>query len=138
MLIPDREDYQPGDVAEILVQSPFTPPKVCSRCAGRASSQRAHHDGWTDHTLQVPIEEAFIPNLYVQVDLVGAAPRLNDAGDRRTHRGGRRTRLGELNLTVPPLARTLALEVSPRDVKIEPGGKTSVDVTLGDAQADAG
>ena len=35
---------------------------------------------------------------------------------------------------MPPLARTLALEVSPRDAKLEPGGKTTVDVIVRDAQ----
>ena len=33
------------------------------------------------HTLRVPIEEAWTPNVHVQVDLVGAAPRTRDAGE---------------------------------------------------------
>jgi alpha-2-macroglobulin len=28
-LIPDKESYQPGDTARILVQSPFSPAKAC-------------------------------------------------------------------------------------------------------------
>ena len=33
------------------------------------------------HTLRVPIRDEFIPNLHVQVDLAGSAPRTNDQGE---------------------------------------------------------
>jgi hypothetical protein len=73
--------------------------------------------------------------VHVQVDLVGAAPRLNDTGEPLPDAPKRPAYAsGEINLKVPPLARTLALKVSPRDVKIEPGGTTTVDVNLQDAQ----
>ena len=135
-LIPDKRDYQPGDTAEILVQAPFYPAEglVTLRRSGIVRSERITMDGPT-YTLRVPVEEAFIPNVHVQVDLVGAAPRLNDAGELLPDAPKRPAyATGELNLKVPPLARTLALEVSPRDLKLEPGGKTTVDVTLRDAQ----
>ena len=130
-LIPDKKDYQPGDTAEILVQAPFYPAEglVTLRRSGIVRSERITLDGPT-YTLKVPIEETFIPNVHVQVDLVGAAARMNDAGEPLPDAPKRPAyATGELNLKVPPLARTLALEVSPRDVKLEPGGKTTVDVT---------
>ena len=135
-LIPDKKDYQPGDTAEILVQAPFYPAEglVTLRRSGIVRSERITLDGPT-YTLKVPIEEQFIPNVHVQVDLVGAAARMDDAGEPLPDAPKRPAyATGELNLKVPPLARTLALEVSPRDVKLEPGGKTTVDVTLRDAQ----
>ena len=139
-LIPDKKDYQPGDTAEILVQAPFYPAEglVTLRRSGIVRSERITMDGPT-YTLKVPIEEQFIPNVHVQVDLVGAAARMDDAGEPLPDAPKRPAyATGELNLKVPPLARTLALEVSPRDVKLEPGGKTTVDVNLRDAQGQAG
>ena len=118
------------------MQAPFYPAEglVTLRRSGVVRSERITLDGPT-YTLKVPIEETFIPNVHVQVDLVGAAPRLNDAGEPLPDAPKRPAyATGELNLKVPPLARTLALEVSPRDARLEPGGKTTVDVNLRDAQ----
>ncbi len=84
-LIPDKETYQPGDVAQILVQSPFSPAEgllTVSR-SGILYTQRFRiEDGTT--TLNVPIEEKHIPNLNIQVDLAGAAPRSDDQGEALT------------------------------------------------------
>ena len=135
-LIPDKKDYQPGNTAEILVEAPFYPAEglVTLRRSGIVSSERFTMEGPT-YTLKVPIEEKFIPNVHVQVDLVGAATRSNDAGESLPDAPKRPAyATGELNLNVPPLVRTLSLEVTPRDVKLEPGGNTTLDVNLRDAQ----
>ncbi len=135
-LIPDKETYQPGDVAEILVQSPFSPAEglLTASRSGLLYTERFRIDEDTI-TLKVPIEEAHIPNLHVQVDLVGAAPRTDDQGeplegvpDRPAYASG------ELELSVPPLQRTLSLEATPRDKELEPGGETTIDLMLTDAQ----
>ena len=81
-LIPDKETYQPGDVAQILVQSPFSPAEgllTVSR-SGILYTQRFQIEDGTA-TLNVPIEEEYIPNLNIQVDLVGSAPRIDDQGE---------------------------------------------------------
>ena len=93
-LIPDKRDYQPGDTAEILVQAPFYPAEglVTLRRSGIVRSERITMDGPT-YTLRVPVEEAFIPNVHVQVDLVGAVRgSTTPANCCRTHRSVRRTR----------------------------------------------
>ena len=134
-LIPDRKEYQPGDVAEILVQAPFYPAEglLTLRRSGLVRSERFSMDSST-YTLRVPIEETHIPNLYVQVDLVGAAPRLDDRGDPNSDLPSRPAyATGQLNLLVPPLSRTLALDVTPQLDKLEPGGTTAVDVQVLDA-----
>jgi len=135
-LIPDRKDYQPGDEAEILIQAPFYPAEglLTLRRSGLVSSQRFTMDGPT-YTVRVPIVEAYTPNVIVQVDLVGAAPRGSESGGAPAEQLPKRPAYatGQLDLSVPPLARTLSLEVSPRDLKLEPGGETEVEVTVHDA-----
>jgi uncharacterized protein YfaS (alpha-2-macroglobulin family) len=134
-LIPDRESYQPGDVAEILVQAPFSPAEgllTVSR-SGILYTERFRIDEDTA-TLQVPIEEGHIPNLHLQVDLVGAAPRTDDQGQVVADVPPRPAYAsGELNLSIPPLQRTLSLAVTPREVELEPGGETTLDLALTDA-----
>ena len=81
-LIPDKETYQPGDVARILVQSPFSPAEglLTVNRSGILYTQRFHiEDG--SYTLEMPIEEKYIPNLNIQVDVTGSAPRTDDQGE---------------------------------------------------------
>jgi hypothetical protein len=134
-LIPDRKDYKAGDVAEILVQPPFYPAEgvLTLRRSGLIRTERFRINE-PSHTLRIPIEEAFTPNLHVEVDLVGAAARTDDKGavdERLPKRPAFAT--GALNLSVPPLARKLQVVATPKDKAIEPGGETSVAVEVKDA-----
>lgn len=134
-LIPDKESYQPGDVAQILVQAPFSPAEglLTVGRSGFLYTERFLVDEETV-TLQVPIEEGHIPNLNVQVDLVGSAPRTDDLGELLADAPPRPAYAsGHLSLDVPPLQRTLSLAVTPRDTELEPGGETTIDVALTDA-----
>ena len=135
-LIPDGEQYAPGDSAQILVQAPFFPAEglLTLRRGGLVSGERFTMDGPT-HTLHVLIEEKYIPNIHVQVDLVGAAERVDDAGNailgaplRPAYASGR------LNLSIPPLSRTLRVDATPRADRLEPGAETTIDVTVQDAE----
>jgi len=134
-LIPDKETYQPGTTARILVQSPFSPAEgllTVSR-SGILYTERFRIDEGTA-TLEIPIEEGHIPNLHVQVDLVGSAPRTGDKGEPVEGVPPRPAYAsGELNLSIPALQRTLSLQVAPRDKELEPGGKTTLDLLLTNA-----
>jgi uncharacterized protein YfaS (alpha-2-macroglobulin family) len=134
-LIPDKDSYQPGDVAHILVQSPFGPAEgliTVSRSGLLTSERFSMAEG--SHTLRVPITDDHIPNLHVQVDLAGSAPRTNDQGEEMPGVAPRPAYAsGSLNLSIPPLSRTLAVEVAPQEKALEPGGETIVDVSVVDA-----
>jgi len=135
ILIPDQEDYQPGETAQILVQSPFNPAEgllTVSRSGVLYTERFEITDSST--TLAIPVEEAHIPNLNIQVDLVGNAPRTNDQGMAIADVEPRPAYAsGSLSLNIPPLKRTLDLEVIPRDTKLEPGGETTVYVAVKDS-----
>ncbi|MES0361174.1 MAG: alpha-2-macroglobulin family protein, partial [Anaerolineales bacterium] len=135
-LIPDKDSYQPGDVAQILVQAPFSPAEgllTVSR-SGILYTERFALDEDTI-TLQVPIADEHIPNLHLQVDLVGSAPRLNDQGQAVPGIPPRPAYAsGHLQLSIPPTQRTLSLQAVPRETELEPGGETLIDLLLTDAQ----
>jgi len=134
-LIPDKQTYQPGDVAEILVQSPFSPAEgllTVSR-SGTLYTTRFHIETGS-YTLKIPIEEKHIPNLNIQVDLTGAAQRTGDQGEVLPDVPPRPAYAsGQLNLSIPPLLRSLSLQVTPDQQKLEPGGETTLTVMLKDA-----
>ncbi len=134
-LIPDKQTYQPGDTAQILVQSPFSPAEgllTVSR-SGILYTQRFRiEDG--SITLDIPIKDEYIPNLNVQVDLTGSAPRTDDQGNALANLPPRPAfATGQLNLSIPPLERTLSLEVTPDQKALEPGGETTLMITVKDA-----
>ncbi|GAB4479371.1 MAG: MG2 domain-containing protein [Anaerolineales bacterium] len=135
-LIPDKESYQPGETAEILVQAPFAPAEgllTVSR-EGILISQRFQVDESGSAILRIPIEESHIPNLNVQVDLVGATPRSDAAGVPQPDQPPRPAyAVGSLTLNIPPLTRTLLVSVTPEQSQLEPGAETYVAIFVKDA-----
>jgi uncharacterized protein YfaS (alpha-2-macroglobulin family) len=135
-LIPDADEYQPGDTARILVQAPFAPAEGMwsLRRSGLLESRTFQIDAGGSTTLEIPIEEGYLPNVQLRVDLTGNAARLNADGEpddklpkRPAYAGG------QLDLKVPPLVRTLKVEAAPNEAAVEPGGATTVEVIVLDA-----
>ncbi|NIR44357.1 MAG: hypothetical protein GWN99_00345 [Gemmatimonadetes bacterium] len=134
-LIADRDEYQPGDTAEILVQSPYDPAEgiVTLRREGLVRTERFRVDG-TTHVLRVPILEEYIPNLHVNVELIAAAPA-EPSGKLPPDPNLAASQ--QLDLEIPPLARVLRLTAVPRQRQLKPGGETVIDLRLLDAAGTA-
>ncbi|HEY0380094.1 MAG TPA: alpha-2-macroglobulin family protein [Pyrinomonadaceae bacterium] len=134
-MIPDKREYKAGETAEILVQTPFYPAEgvLTLRRSGILKTERFQMDG-PSHTLRIPIEEAYTPNLHVQVDLTGMAARTDDHGqvDEKLPKRPAFAK-GELNLQIPPIERKLMVSASPREGALEPGTETVVNVEVKDA-----
>lgn len=138
-LIPDKKDYSPGDVAEVLVNSPIVPAEgvMTLERNGIVRSERfTMSEGST--ILRVPIEERYLPNVRIKVDLTGVSARTDDAGAKNTKMPYRPSfASGEINLNVSKTSRKLTVSVDPAKKTIEPGGKTKVDVNVRDAGGNA-
>jgi alpha-2-macroglobulin len=158
-LIPDRKEYHSGDTAQILVQAPFYPAEAVMTLqrSGIVRTERFRVDE-PAYTLRIPIEEAWTPNIHVQVALVGSEDRnTGSAGvppansrnaraetkDESAERSARAEALpakrpayasGEINLSIPPLSRRIAVTATPREKALEPGGETVVNVEAKDAE----
>lgn len=124
-LVADREEYRPGDTAEILVQAPFHPARgvVTVLRGGIARTEAITVEGPTK-VVRVPIGERDVPNLQVRVDLVGAGTD----SVRGTDFAG-----GTVEISVPPRHHTLRVTAAPRDSVLEPEGETTVEVEVRDA-----
>lgn len=127
VLIPDRQEYRPGETAEVLVQSPFAPAEgvLTLQRSGLVCTERFLMSG-PGHTLKIPIQDGFLPNLHVRVDLVGQSDGEGGTGSRPAFA------VGCVDLPIPPLGRRLKLEMKPRESRLEPRGSTVLDVRLQD------
>jgi uncharacterized protein YfaS (alpha-2-macroglobulin family) len=135
-LIPDRKNYNGGQVAEILVQSPFAPAEgvLTLRRSGVLRTERFTMPEQS-YTLRIPLEETMTPNVHVQVDLVGAAVRVDDEGNALAALPKRPAYAsGEIKLNIEPSARRLSVTATPREKVLEPGAETLIDVEVKDAQ----
>lgn len=133
-IIPSQKEFAPGDVAEILVIAPFTPAEgvLTLRRDGLVKTERFTMKD-SSITLKIPIDEKYLPNIYAQVDLVGASPRQNDKGEVDAKLGSRPAfATGNLNLPVSTSARKLTVTAEPADATLAPGGETKVSVSVKD------
>ncbi|HWB82002.1 MAG TPA: alpha-2-macroglobulin family protein, partial [Nannocystaceae bacterium] len=139
LLIPDKESYAAGETAKIAVSAPWPNAEglVTLRRSGIVEARRVKLDG-NSTVVEVKITEPMTPMMHVQVDLAGAAPRRNDDG-KLDKKLPKRVAFasGNVSLSIPPRARTLALKVAPAVGKIEPGGKTTIAVDVKDSSGKA-
>lgn len=131
-IVPDRETYAVGDTAELLVQVPFdaTSGLATVSHADIVSSETFTIEGGSA-VIEVPIDEASVPGLTVQVDVVGTAPRTGDDGTPLPDAPPRPAfATGQIALDVPPLTRALTVTASPAAAQLDPGTDSSVTVTV--------
>lgn len=133
-LVPSQKTFKPGDIAEILVMSPFTPAEgvLTLRRSGIVKTEKFTMKT-SSITLKVPLEESYLPNIYAQVDLVGAASRTNEKGEVLDKLARRPAyAMGSLNLSISKASRELKVKAEPQDKSVEPSGKTNINVEIKD------
>lgn len=134
-LIPSAKEYTPGQTAELLVQAPFYPAEgvLTLRRDGVLKTERFTVSGPT-HTLKIPIQASYLPNLFAHVELVGAAARTDDDG-KPLEKLAKRPAFasGELSLTVSTASKKLTVVARPKVAALAPGGETEVAVSVKDA-----
>jgi alpha-2-macroglobulin len=135
-LIPDKKEYAAGDTAKLLVQAPFVKGEgfvVVTHGNGVRETKRfSAADGSAE--ISVSVTESDVPGLGVTVEVVGAADRVGFDGKKVAGVPQRPAyAVGTLNLSVPPIARTLKVTATPAVTELEPGGTTTVAVTVNDA-----
>ena len=104
-LIADKKEYQPGDIAEILIPSPYQ-----GEVQALVTVERGHlYDvqvitlASNSEILEVPITEAHIPNVYVSVTIVKGMDETEPLGSFK---------LGYVELPVSSEAKELTVEIT--------------------------
>lgn len=131
-VVPDKKEYKPGDLAEVLVIAPFVPAE------GLLTVRRqgiVHVERFTMRTasqaIKLKLDDALVPNAEVRVDLVGSAPR-DDAGGTPDAKLPKRPAFASnaVSVKILPTTRTLAVTAVAKKTAVEPGSSTQVDVDV--------
>lgn len=133
-LIPNKEEYSPNETAEILLNAPFFPAEgvLLLERNGIVKTERFTLEK-SSTVLKIPIEEAYLPNVHVEVNLVGAET-LDFYGDERDKKSPKIPSFatGNINLNISTASRKLNVTTEPLDKVLTPGGQTKVNVAVTD------
>ncbi len=125
-LIADREEYEVGDVAEVLVPAPFAGATALVTIErGRVLSSEVRSFETNSEVLRIPIEDAHIPNIYVGVVLY-RPPTADDPYPRYL--------VGNIELSVSTAPRSLDVRIEPDRTQALAGETVRYDVTVTDAE----
>lgn len=131
-VIADKAEYVPGDVAKLIVESPF---KVATGLLtveqDGVKSARVFNINNDTPALEVPITAEMAPNVYASVVLTRG--RIHDEKDATGFETGAPSfRIGVVNLAVRPDESKLAVAIEPKKRAAAPGQKVGVDVVVKD------
>lgn len=133
-LVPDKQEYRPGETAKIMVQSPFDQGRglLTVERAGVRQSRVFKIENQTP-VLEVALSEDDSPNVFVSVLL--ARGRIADKLDEKGMDFGKPAiRLGYVELKVPGQKDLLGVTVTPDLTEVGPGGEVEVAVAVTDHQ----
>jgi uncharacterized protein YfaS (alpha-2-macroglobulin family) len=132
-LIPDSSSYKPGDVAKILVKSPYE----------RANALITVEREFVLHTevkeiigsssqIEIPVRGAYLPNVYVSVLLVQGrtTPKVVD---NTQDLGKPSFKLGYAKLVVDPAEKRLSVAILDTAPNYKPGEEVTFRVKVNDA-----
>lgn len=130
-LKPDKPSYTPGEVAHVLVQSPF----LTARALVIVEEPMGNRYQWRDVSgsrvvIDVPINEFFVPNLPVHVVLMRGRLGEGKADDARYKPA---TVASSIDLEVQPTKNTVFVSVKHPEVA-RPGTTHDFTITLTDDQ----
>lgn len=130
-LVTNKKSYEIGDVAKILVKSPFKEAEalVTIERQGIHDKRRIPVKG-SMPTIDVPITKEMWPNTFVSVELVSG--RSAPVSAKGQDPGAPAYRIGWAEIAVNPEARRLKVAVVPSRKDFKPGDDVDVDVTVTD------
>jgi alpha-2-macroglobulin len=126
----DQKSYQPGDVARILVKSPFKQATalVTVERAGLLD-QKVQAVRGSLSVIEVPVKAEYFPNAYVSVHLVrGRVANMPEIGAADV--GAPDYRVGYASLRVDPESHRLQVAVSTPRAEYRPGDSVDAQVAL--------
>ncbi len=125
-LVADRGEYKPGDTARILIPSPFDQPvqALVTMERGRVLSRKVVEIAAGQTTVDLPLDESHVPNVFVSAVLVRPSSATSPAT----------MALGLIELQVSAESRALQVSVSPDRPQAGPGEQVTYALRATDAQ----
>ncbi len=124
-LTPDKPEYQVGETAQILVQSPFTGQATAWVVIERGNllDQQVITLNSASEVVDIPITPDMAPNAYVTVVVVKGLDETNEYAD---------IRMGIVELIVNPERLLINVELTPREDVLQPGETVTYDIRATD------
>ncbi len=129
-LVADTDNYHPGDTARILVKSPYEKAMalITLEREGIIESWVEEING-TAQSLQVPINQEHIPNVFVSVILLKG--RVSQQGTSEKEDIEKPSfKIGYLDLSVDPAQKRLDVEVIPDKKEYSPQDKVRITIKV--------
>lgn len=133
-IIADKETYAPNETAKLLIQAPFKDAEglLLVNHNGLLAEQRFSIKG-NSHILELPLKSEWLPNVQLQVELTGKAPRFDsDKTKPLPERPAFAT--GNLSLKISKAERVLKVEVSPEKETLAPAEETAINLSIQNQQ----
>ncbi|MBS2022293.1 MAG: Ig-like domain-containing protein [Deltaproteobacteria bacterium] len=132
-VVADKAEYAVGDVAKVLVKSPYSESLALISVEREGVSQRHIQKlSGTAVTIDVPITEEMVPDIFVGVLLV--RPRVADGNQAAGEDPGRPAmKVGFAELKVGTQVKRLSVDVKPSKPDWQPRQKVPVALTVKDA-----
>jgi hypothetical protein len=126
-LVADQPDYEVGETANILVQSPFAGPTRAWLTIERGAliEQSVITLNGSSDVLEIPITNDFAPNVFVTVHAVKGVDASNEYADMR---------IGMMELIVAPEHLGLNVSLTPENDVLEPRDTAVYDIQVTDSQ----
>ncbi len=131
-LVTDKSSYDVGDVAKVLIKSPYPEAKAMFTVEreGVLSRQLLHLKG-SVVTVDVPVTEDMVPNVFAGVVLM--RPRVSEGGIETGDDPGRpNARVGLIKLNVEKKSKRLAVNIKTDKKDYQPREKVNVSIDVKD------
>lgn len=126
-IIPDKNLYSAGDIAELLIISPF-PEAEGILTLDRGGIIKTEKISIRDSSaiVKIPILESYLPNLNVLIDIISSTSQAEKQGKPAFA-------TGTISLKISTSTRSLNVSVEPEKKNLEPGGTTKVNFKVTDS-----
>ncbi len=129
-VIPDRKSYEVGDIAKILITSPFEDSvyALVTIERGRIHKYEVIQLNQNSTVYSLPITKDMVPNVYLSVIIIGQI----SLGDQQRTVSISDFRIGMKEISISPKENELLLEVSANKESVEPGDDISYTIHVKD------
>lgn len=136
-LIRNKDKYKPGDVARVMVKSPFETASalVTLEREGVLSQQVLTLEGSTP-TIDIPITKKHLPNVYVSIILLKGRSQNFIFSEEGEDVGRPAFKIGYVNLPVDAGSQHLQVTVKSDMSNYQPGGKVTISIDVKDADGE--
>lgn len=125
-LIADKQEYHPGETANVLVPSPFTESRgLVTLERGRLLDYSLRDFPTNSEVLQIPITTDHIPNIFVSVVLFKPPTSDNPMPQ---------VKFGAVHLKVSNEEKELRISIRPDKTRLEPGQSVVYEIRTTDSQ----